>query len=177
MEAAIGGEVPNFPIYGVMLFKLYKMFFSSTLKFTVILLCYLSPFFVFGQHGNGNQRLIILADMGNEPDEEQQMMHMLMCSHAFDLEGLIAVTGKFLHPESKDPYKQIVHPELFYHLIEGYEKVGMKLFATAVKRRKGELVGGTAGQHLIDESDEWMSAQQIVDHDRITDAFSASMTP
>ena len=68
-------------------------------------------------------RLIILADMGNEPDEEQQMMHMLMCSNEFDLEGLIAVTGKYLNPSHNQPYKQVVHPELFMKLIEGYEKV------------------------------------------------------
>lgn len=68
-------------------------------------------------------RLIILADMGNEPDEEQQMMHMLMCSNEFELEGLVAVTGKFLQPANKDPYRQKLHPELFHHLIEGYEKV------------------------------------------------------
>ncbi|MEL7121057.1 MAG: nucleoside hydrolase-like domain-containing protein [Bacteroidota bacterium] len=69
------------------------------------------------------QRLIILADMGNEPDEEQQMMHMLMYANEFDLEGLIAVSGKFLRPESKWPYKQKLHPELFHHLINGYEQV------------------------------------------------------
>ncbi len=68
-------------------------------------------------------RLFILADMGNEPDEEQQMMHMLMCSNEFDLEGLVAVTGKFLNPDSPRPEKQKLYPELFYHLIEGYEKV------------------------------------------------------
>ena len=42
-------------------------------------------------------RLIIMADMGNEPDEEQQMVHMLMYSNMFDLEGLIACSGKYLH--------------------------------------------------------------------------------
>ncbi len=68
-------------------------------------------------------RLMILADMGNEPDEVQQMMHMLMYSNEFDLEGLVAVTGKYLQPASKDPYKQKLHPELFHHLIEGYTKV------------------------------------------------------
>ena len=68
-------------------------------------------------------RLIILADMGNEPDEEQQMMHMLMCCNELELVGLIAVTGKYLQPASKNPYKQKIHPELFHHLIEGYEKV------------------------------------------------------
>ncbi|MEM7792746.1 MAG: nucleoside hydrolase-like domain-containing protein [Verrucomicrobiota bacterium] len=68
-------------------------------------------------------RVIILADMGNEPDEEQQMVHMLMCSNEFELEGLIAVTGKFLRPESKDPYKRELHPELFHELISEYAKV------------------------------------------------------
>jgi hypothetical protein len=54
--------------------------------------------------------------MGNEADEEQQMMHMLMYANEFDLEGLIAVTGKYLQPTSKDPYRQKLHPELFHHL-------------------------------------------------------------
>jgi hypothetical protein len=45
-------------------------------------------------------RLMVLADMGNEPDEEQQMAHMLVCCNAFDLEALIAITGKYLRPES-----------------------------------------------------------------------------
>ena len=72
---------------------------------------------------DSRQRLLILADMGNEPDEEQQMMHMLMYSNEFDLEGLIAVTGKYLNPESTNPYKKILHPELFLQLIDGYSKV------------------------------------------------------
>jgi len=67
-----------------------------------------------------NSRLIILADMGNEPDEMQQMVHMIMCSNEFELEGLIAVTGKYLRPESGNPYKQKLHPELFINLINGY---------------------------------------------------------
>lgn len=75
------------------------------------------------QHDGSKTRLIILADMGNEPDEEQQMMHMLMCSNEFDLEGLIAVTGKYLQPDHSNPYKQVVHPELFMKLINGYERV------------------------------------------------------
>jgi len=77
---------------------------------------------VFSQEPN-KARLIILADMGNEPDEEQQMMHMMMCSNEFDLEGLIAVTGKYLRPESNNPYKQKVHPELFHQIIDAYARV------------------------------------------------------
>jgi len=76
-------------------------------------------------------RLIILADMGNEPDEEQQMTHMLVNCNEFDLEGLIAVTGKFLRPEARNEYKRVLHPELFHRLIDGYEKVlpNLKLHA------------------------------------------------
>ena len=53
-------------------------------------------------------RLIILADMGNEPDEEQQMAHMIMCSNEFELEGLIAVSGIYLRPEPRDPYRRVL---------------------------------------------------------------------
>jgi hypothetical protein len=67
-------------------------------------------------------RLIIMADMGNEPDEEQQMMHMLMYSNMFDLEGLIACSGRYLH-DGRDGFKGEVHPELFHKLIDGYEAV------------------------------------------------------
>ncbi len=68
-------------------------------------------------------RLIVLADMGNEPDEMQQIFHLLMCSNELDLEGLIAVTGKHLRPEDKRPYRQTLHPELIHELINGYQKV------------------------------------------------------
>lgn len=89
----------------------------------LIIILSFTTFCVWAQSDGGKSRLIILADMGNEPDEEQQMMHMLMCSNEFDLEGLIAVTGKYLNPSHNHPYKQVVHPELFMKLIEGYEKV------------------------------------------------------
>lgn len=71
----------------------------------------------------GKPRLIVMADMGNEPDEEQQMAHMLMCSNMFEVEGLIAVTGKYLRPEHANPYRQVTHPELFVKLIDAYAQV------------------------------------------------------
>ena len=71
----------------------------------------------YGHAGDSlRQRMVILADMGNEPDEEQQMAHMLVNCNEFDLEGLIAVTGKFLRPESKQEYRRVLHPELFHRL-------------------------------------------------------------
>ncbi|WP_248722479.1 nucleoside hydrolase-like domain-containing protein [Seonamhaeicola sp. ML3] len=72
---------------------------------------------------SSKHRLVILADMGNEPDEEQQMAHMLMCSNEFDLEGLIAVSGKYLHNRHRLVERQRLYPDLFENLIDGYEKV------------------------------------------------------
>lgn len=85
-----------------------------------ILLSILLMAWVFTLQANDNHRLIILADMGNEPDEVQQMIHMITCSNELDIEGLIAVTGKYLRPESKEEYRRVTHPELFIEIIEAY---------------------------------------------------------
>ncbi|MFY0625800.1 MAG: DUF1593 domain-containing protein [Reichenbachiella sp.] len=81
---------------------------------------------VLGQNMGRNakkHRLIILADMGNEPDEMQQMIHMITCANEFDIEGLIAVTGKYIRPGSKlGEYNWVTHPELFMEIIEAYAK-------------------------------------------------------
>ncbi|WP_282136701.1 nucleoside hydrolase-like domain-containing protein [Seonamhaeicola maritimus] len=73
---------------------------------------------------NGRQRLVVLADMGNEPDEMQQIIHLMTCSNEFDIEGLIAVTGKYLRPGSHlGEYHWMLHPELYMEIIDAYEKV------------------------------------------------------
>ncbi|QBG46761.1 DUF1593 domain-containing protein [Verrucomicrobia bacterium S94] len=68
-------------------------------------------------------RLLIMADMGNETDEEQQMIHMLLYSNEFDLEGLIACSGLYLHSGIDSEFRSKVHPELFTKLINQYAKV------------------------------------------------------
>lgn len=66
--------------------------------------------------------------MGNEPDEMQQMIHMIACSNEFEIEGLIAVTGKYLRPDSHlGEYNRVTHPELFHAIIDEYSLVWPKL--------------------------------------------------
>ena len=67
-------------------------------------------------------RLIVMADMGNEPDEEQQMAHLLMYANQVDLEGLIACSGKYLHADRTDGRVK-VRPDLFHKLVDGYAQV------------------------------------------------------
>lgn len=91
-----------------------RFFLSIILSFTM--------FCVWAQSEGGKSRLIILADMGNEPDEVQQMTHMITYANELDIEGLIAVTGKYLRPESEIEYRRVTHPELFHNIIDAYEK-------------------------------------------------------
>lgn len=68
------------------------------------------------------ERVIILADMGHDPDDEQQIVHMLTTSNEMELEGLITQTGRFFRPDPPAKVKDL-RPYLFHHLIDGYEKV------------------------------------------------------
>lgn len=68
------------------------------------------------------QRFILMSDIGHDPDDEQQLVHLLMYSNKFDLEGLIAVTGRYFRPNPKDTVK-VLMPELFHYYIDGYKQV------------------------------------------------------
>jgi len=63
-----------------------------------------------------------MADMGNEPDEVQQMMHLLMHANKVDIEGLIVCSGKYLHADRGDGRTK-THPELFHKLVDAYAAV------------------------------------------------------
>ncbi len=67
-------------------------------------------------------RFILMADIGHDPDDEQQVVHLLLYSNLFDLEGLIAVSGRYFRPNPPDTVK-VLMPELFHYIIDGYEKV------------------------------------------------------
>lgn len=67
-------------------------------------------------------RFILMSDIGHDPDDEQQLVHILMYSNKFDIEGLIAVSGRYFRPNPKDTVK-VLMPELFHYYIDGYEKV------------------------------------------------------
>lgn len=68
-------------------------------------------------------RVVIMADMGNEPDEEQQMIHLLLYANEIELEALIAVSGRHLHSAHQEPAKRTLRPDLLHRLIDGYSSV------------------------------------------------------
>ena len=64
-------------------------------------------------------RLIILTDMENEPDDSQTMVKLLMYSNELDIEGLIAVTSRWL--------PKLVFPESIIDRVAAYGVVRKNL--------------------------------------------------
>ena len=84
------------------------------------------------------ERLIILTDMENEPDDSQTMVRLLMYSNEIDIEGLIAVTSRWLRSD--------VFPESIVDRVQAYGCVRDNL----LKHAKGwptveQLLAVTAG--------------------------------
>jgi hypothetical protein len=61
------------------------------------------------------QRLIVLTDIGNEPDDSQSMVRLLTYANEIEIEGLIASTSRHL------PGK--VNPEMIERRVAAYEQV------------------------------------------------------
>lgn len=64
-------------------------------------------------------RLIVLTDIGRDPDDQQAMVRLMLYSNEFEIEGLIA-TASGVPGEIKEP---VTRPELIREIVEAYAKV------------------------------------------------------
>lgn len=67
-------------------------------------------------------RLIVMTDIGHDPDDEQQIVHLLACANEVEIEGLIPTTGRFFRPNPTDSTKWLM-PHLLHAHIDGYAQV------------------------------------------------------
>jgi hypothetical protein len=63
----------------------------------------------------GKPRVVILSDIGNEPDDQMSFVRLLLYSNEFDLEAMIAGTSTW--------QKAATHPETMHALIHAYGEV------------------------------------------------------
>src|SRR5262249_19879199 len=68
-------------------------------------------------------RVMVLTDIGNEPDDSESMVRFLLYSNEFDVEGLLAVTSTWL--------RTVVHPEMIEERVRAYGQVLPNLRAHA----------------------------------------------
>ena len=71
----------------------------------------------------GKPRVVILSDIGNEPDDQMSFVRLLVYSNEFDLEAMIATTSCWLRSGT--------HPETMHALIKTYGEVRNNLLLHA----------------------------------------------
>ena len=71
----------------------------------------------------GNPRVIIISDIGNEPDDQMSLVRLLMYSNELDIEALIPTTSTW--------QKAAAHPETMHALIKAYGEVRPNLLLHA----------------------------------------------
>jgi hypothetical protein len=69
------------------------------------------------------QRVVVLTDISNEPDDEQSMVRFLVYSNEYDVEGLIATTSVWL--------RDTVRPDKILRQVEAYGQVRSNLLKHA----------------------------------------------
>src|SRR6187549_2387107 len=57
---------------------------------------------------NHKPRLIVLSDIGNEPDDQMSMVRLMLYSNEIDIEGLIATTSTWLKDYPQPEYLRAV---------------------------------------------------------------------
>ncbi len=71
----------------------------------------------------GRPRVVILSDIGNEPDDQMSLVRLLVYLNQLDLEALVATTSVW--------QKEVIHPEIMRALIQAYGKVRPNLMLHA----------------------------------------------
>lgn len=71
----------------------------------------------------GNPRLVVLTDMGNEPDDQMSFVRLLLYSNEIDIEGLVATTSTW--------QKKATHPETMRAIVAAYGEVRENLLKHA----------------------------------------------
>ncbi len=115
----------------------------------------------------GSPRVIVISDIGNEPDDQMSFVRLLLYSNEFEIEGLIAATSTW--------QKAAVHPETMRSLIQAYGKVRPNLLRHAKgwppaedldsRVFTGQPAYGLAGTGADKMSDGAQAIIRAVDHD------------
>ncbi len=71
----------------------------------------------------GKPRVVIISDIGNEPDDQMSFVRLLLYSNEFDLEAMIATTSTW--------QKAATHPETMHTLVHAYGQVRESLLLHA----------------------------------------------
>ncbi len=117
--------------------------------------------------GPERRRVLVLTDIGNEPDDSQSMVRFLLYTNVFDVEGLVATTSTWL--------KNRINPEMIAERVAAYGQVRDNLLKHAdgypteaylrerIKKGRPEFGMAGVGAGKDTEGSDWII--EVVDRD------------
>jgi hypothetical protein len=123
--------------------------------------------------GNANTvkpRVLVLTDMGADPDDEQSLVRLLLYANEIDVEGLVATTSCW--------QQNAIRPDFIHTILDAYEKVQPNLllhdggYPTAdhlrarVKNGVPKYGMTGVGEGMDTEGSEWIIRMLETDDDR-----------
>jgi hypothetical protein len=85
----------------------------------------------------GRPRVMVLSDIGNEPDDQMSLVRLLVYSNELEIEGLVATTSVW--------QKTAIHPETMRKLVDAYGQARPNLLLHA----KGWPVANELSRHVF----------------------------
>ena len=111
-------------------------------------------------------RLVVLTDIGGDPDDQQSLIRLLLYSNAFTIEGIIATALHENHADKNGPLR----PALIREIIDGYARVQQNLrqhaggFPTADELLRGVTTGSpNRGAESIGEGKDTDGSRLIIE--------------
>src|ERR1700722_2073271 len=68
---------------------------------------------------SGKPRVVVISDIGNEPDDQMSFVRLLLYSNELDLEAMIASTSTW--------QRNATHPETMHAIVKAYSQVRSNL--------------------------------------------------
>lgn len=104
---------------------------------------------LLGSYADAKPRLIILTDIGGDPDDQQSMIRLMLYSNEFDIEGLIASASG----TPNELGKAVVKPHLIKEIVKAYSKVRDNLLLhnpeyPAAEKLLARVKSGNPNRHL-----------------------------
>lgn len=100
--------------------------------------------------GKHKHRMFLMSDLENEPDDSQMLVHLLIYANEVDIEGLVAVTSRWLQHET--------HPESIVARVEAYGAVRDNLMQHAMGWPTAEALLRRIGSGPVSEEGYGMDA-------------------
>jgi hypothetical protein len=83
-------------------------------RYTFVLLACCLPLLANAANA-GNPRVLVLTDMGADPDDEQSLVRLLLYANQLDIEGIVATTSCW--------HQHGIRPDFIHTILDAYEKV------------------------------------------------------